>query len=89
MDDPQRILVIFLSATLAIFLCLGIFLLVKVIKIVKKAENIADRVEHIAEKAETASDFVAQNASKIALGSLIGKFMSKKSSKRRKDADNG
>ncbi len=88
MNTSERILVIILASTLAIFLVLAIVAVIKVIQVLNHLKRIAAKAESIADKAEAVSDFFQKSAGPLA----IGRFMSgiaesvfqKKQSKRSK-----
>jgi DNA anti-recombination protein RmuC len=78
MDSAERILVVFLSGFLALFLMLGIVLLVKLIQFTKKMHEIADRAHEIVDKAsdiaykvESVSDIFKKTAGPLALGKFF------------------
>lgn len=71
MEQAQQILVIFLSSFLAIFLLLGIIALVLVIKVIRSVKRITLKAEHLADKAEEISEFVAHASGPIALGRAL------------------
>jgi hypothetical protein len=93
MDTAERVLVIFLSAALAIFLALAITVLIFVIQIARKVKRITEKAEHLAEKAESVGDFLRQAAGPLALGRIMSIFsevifgLKRKKSRRRKDDD--
>lgn len=69
--EAQEILVVILSSFLALFLLLGIILLVLCIKIANHIKHISERAEQIADKAEDVADFFSKAATPMALGKLI------------------
>lgn len=71
MNGAEHILVIVLSIFLAIFLLLGIIVLVLTIKILKHLRNITERAESIADKAEAVSSFVGKAAGPMAIVKLV------------------
>lgn len=71
-DTALKILVIILSTTLAVFLILGIVLVVKLIQVAKHLNNITIKAEQIADKAEAVTDFMSRSAGPIAIGKLLG-----------------
>lgn len=77
------ILVIMLSVMLAIFLTLGIVVMVFVIKILKNIRVITEKAEQIADKAEHITEFFQQTAGPVAVGRMISNitdmFKNKKS----------
>jgi cell shape-determining protein MreC len=86
MDMAEQILVIFLSTALAIFLVLGIVLLVFCIKIARHVRTIMEKAEAITDKAESVAEFVERAATPVAIGRIVAKvteavFHHKKSAK--------
>ncbi len=71
MDDNLRILVIFLSSALAVFLVLGIVALVKVIQILHHLKRISEKAEKLADQAEAVGEFFQRNARPLAIGRLL------------------
>ncbi len=71
MNGTERVLLIILSATLAIFLLLAIAAAVLVIKILKQIRVIVEKAENIADKAETLSSFFQKSAGPVAIGRFI------------------
>ncbi len=71
-DLSLKILVIVLSATLAIFLILGIVLIIKLIQVANGIKHITQKAEQIADKAEAVTEFFEQAAAPVAIGRLIG-----------------
>lgn len=78
------ILVIMLSVMLAIFLTLSIVALVFIIKILRNVRSITQKAEQIADKAEHITEFFQQTAGPVAVGRMISNIteMFKKNSKR-------
>lgn len=71
MNGVEQALLIILSAFLALFLFLGIFLLVLCIKLVKQIRQITEHAESIAEKAEAVTEMVGKAAGPVAFGKLL------------------
>lgn len=71
-DTALKVLVIILSTTLAVFLVLGIILLVKLIQVAKHLNNITAKAEEIADKAEAVTEFFGRSAAPLAIGKLLG-----------------
>jgi hypothetical protein len=71
MENAQEILVVFLSTALAIFLVLGIVLLVICIKIANHIKRISEKAEHITDRAEDIADFFGKAATPMAIGKII------------------
>jgi len=75
MENAESILVVILSSFLAIFLIIAIVVAVKVVKLVKKMNQIADTAQEIVSKAqdiagkvENVSDMFKRTAGPLALG---------------------
>lgn len=88
MENAQTILVIFLSASLAVFLILGIILLSICIKIANHIKHISEKAEQITDKAENIADFFSKAATPMAIGRLIsqvGEVVLNRKGKKRKD----
>jgi len=69
--DAFEILVIILSIVLAIFLVLGITLLVIVIRIFKRIDSISEKAEHFAGNLEEASDFFRNASAPVAATKMV------------------
>ncbi len=82
MDTAEKVLVIFLSGALALFLTISIILIIKIIQIIGKVREITEKVDTIADKAESISDFIEKTATPAALGRFVaglgGKFLRRK-----------
>lgn len=70
-DISLKILVIILSATLAIFLLLAIAVMIKFLQVANGLKRITQKAEEIADKAEAVTDFFQNNAKHV----MVGKFM--------------
>ena len=75
MNTAEQILVVILSSFLALFLFLGIVLVVALLKFTKKMNAIADsaheivsKAQDIADKVENVSDMFKRTAGPVALG---------------------
>lgn len=66
-----KVLVIILSAMLALFLLLSIVVLVKVVQIVKQIKRIIDHAENTLDKAEHVADFFKKTATPVAIVKLF------------------
>ncbi len=64
-------MVVFLSVALAVFLILGIWLLVVLIKVSNHIKHITEKAEEIASKAENITTFFEKKAGAMAFGKLI------------------
>lgn len=71
MNAAEQILVVFLSTALAVFLALGIALLVICIQIAKHIRRISEKAEAITDKAESVAEFVEWAATPMALGRFV------------------
>jgi hypothetical protein len=93
MDTTERVLVIFLSAALAIFLVLGITVLIFVIQIVRRVKRITEKAEHLADKAESVGEFLRRAAGPLAISRIVAMASEvffgrkRKKSRRRKNDD--
>ncbi len=86
MGNSEQILVIILSATLAIFLILGIVALVKLIQILNHLKVISEKAEKLINTAENVGEFFRYTAGPAAIVKLFSNisdvvFKHKKSSK--------
>lgn len=75
--DAFEILVIILSAALAVCLVLGIVLLVAVIKLVNKLKQISQKAEEVMDDVEAVSGFFRKSAGPVAITSLLSNIVSK------------
>lgn len=66
-----EVLVIILSAFLAIFLVLSIIILVKVLQIIKVVKRITEHAEQMADRAEHMAAFFEKTATPVALIKLV------------------
>lgn len=71
MENAEEILVIILSSFLALFLLLGIVILVKSIQIINSLKRITDKAEKIVDKAENIGEFFQRTTSSLAIGRLL------------------
>ncbi len=86
MGNSEQILVIILSATLAIFLILGIVALVKLIQILNHLKVISEKAEKLINTAENVGEFFRYTAGPAAIVKLFSNisdvvFKHKKSNK--------
>lgn len=72
MQDSLQILVIILSACLAVFLLLAIFATVKIIQILNHLRAISEKAEHIADSAESIGEFFKHGAQGMSIAKLLG-----------------
>lgn len=82
-ETSLTILVVFLSVTLAVFLVLSIWAIVKILKILKHIEVIAAKAEQLADRAEEVGKYFQNAAKPAAMMSVIGNIVD--SFKRGKD----
>jgi hypothetical protein len=75
MENAQEILVIFLSAALAIFLLLNIILLVVLIKVARHIKRISEKAEAISDKAGNVAEFLASAATPMFAGKVVSNIM--------------
>jgi len=71
MDMAEKILVVFLSTFLALFLTLAVILTVSLIKLAKKMQAVADKAHAIVDKVENVSDMFQKSAGPLALGKFF------------------
>ncbi len=71
MNGAEQILLIILSTFLAIFLLLGIVILVMTIKLMKQLRHVTEKAESIADNAEAISSFVGKAAGPVAITKLL------------------
>ena len=88
----ERVLVIILSSTLALFLILSIVIAALVIQILRHLKRITEKAESIADKAEAVSAFFERGVGPMAIGRLIANisdavFKSNKSKTTKKGGD--
>jgi hypothetical protein len=71
MDSAERVLVIILSGTLALFLTLAIVVAIKVIQVMNQIKRITEKAEALAEKAGSVASFFKNAAAPVAIGRLL------------------
>lgn len=74
-DASLKILVIILSASLAIFLILAIVLVIKFIQVATALKNLTQTASEIADKAEAVTEFFGDKAGPLAVGRLISNIV--------------
>jgi hypothetical protein len=74
MNTEERILVIFLSVALAIFLTLAIAVMVLTLQILNKVKRISDKAEDLADKAEAVGEFFQKTAGPATLAKSLTKM---------------
>lgn len=70
-STTEQMLLIILSATLAIFLILSIIAMVKIVQVLNIVKRITEKAEQIADKAELATEFFSNTSATVAVGKLI------------------
>jgi hypothetical protein len=68
MESAETILVVILSSFLALFLLLGIILIINIMKLVKSMNAIADKARDIVDNVETAAEMFKKASGPMALG---------------------
>lgn len=66
-----EVLVIILASALAVFLVLGIILMVKLNQIANTTKRITEHAEKVADQAEHVSEFFAKTATPVAIARLL------------------
>lgn len=75
--DAFEILVIILSSFLALFLILGIVVLIGIIKLVKQIRHITEKAEDVIDNVEQASELFKKSASTLTFTNLVSNIVSK------------
>ncbi|MDB5164076.1 MAG: hypothetical protein JWS12_694 [Candidatus Saccharibacteria bacterium] len=70
-NTSLKILVIVLSAVLALFLILSIVVVIRVIQLVNALKRIVEKAERLTNKAEDVADFFRSSATPVAIGRLL------------------
>ena len=82
-STTEQMLLIILSAALAIFLILSIIAMVKAVQILNIVKRITEKAEQIADKAELATEFFSNTSATVAIGKLLSNiFNASKSNKK-------
>jgi hypothetical protein len=82
----EQILLIILSTAFAVFLIIGIIALIKIVQLLNHIKHIVEKAEQIADKAEHVTEFFQKSAGTVAIGKLISNiFNSSRERKGRKD----
>ena len=87
MNGYEQVLVVVLSSFLALFLLLGIIVLVLVIKVLKTVKKVTDHAEQLATKAEAVGDFFQHAAGPMAIGrglATVAEMFFKRQNQRKK-----
>lgn len=79
-----EILVCVLAGLLAIFLLLSVIVLIKIVQIVKTVKRIIERAEQMADKAEHIAEFFEKTATPVALVKLVSNISDTLINKRKK-----
>ncbi len=74
--DAYGVLVIILSITLAIFLVVGIILLIQLIKLTKQVRGITEKADAVMDDVEAVSEFFRKSAAPVAIGQLVSNIVS-------------
>lgn len=85
MSSAAEILVVFLSAALAIFITLGIITFVLVIRVTKQIGDVAQKIQNITTSIDGIAQNVAQVTSPIVVGKTIFELFNKFKSKKEKN----
>lgn len=83
--DSFDILVIILSAALAVFLIVAIILTIGLVKLVKQLRVITAKAEEIVDDVEVVSGFFRKSAGPVAITSLLSNIVSKITDFNKKD----
>jgi hypothetical protein len=70
-ENPERILVLFLSAALLLFLILAIILVVKAIQVTNKVKNVTDKAEKLVDNAENVATALFKAAPLATVGKVV------------------
>ena len=84
MDTAAEVLVIIVSATLAIFLVVAIIATVKLVQILNHVRHITEKAEKIADNAESVSEFFQKTAGPAAIAKLVSNIIHSFSSRKYK-----
>lgn len=76
MDTTEQLLLIFLSAALAVLLVLAIIAMVLAIKLMKSIRRISEKAENIIEDVEQVGDTFRQAAGPLALLRVVSNIVS-------------
>jgi hypothetical protein len=75
MDTASQILLIIVSATLTLFLVVGIVALIKTIQVMNHLKRITEKAESIADKAEAVGEFFQKTAGPAAITKLVSNIV--------------
>lgn len=70
-------MVVFLSVTLAVFLIVGIFVLIKVFQLIGQIKRLVDKAELVIDKAESVGEFLEKSVTTLTFGRLLTTIASK------------
>ncbi len=70
-DMSLKILVIILSTTLAVFLIIGIVAIIKFVQILNYIKSIVKKADEIADKAENIAELFERSAAPVAMGRFL------------------
>ena len=82
-ETSLTILVVFLSAALAMFLTLSIFFVYKLIKVVDDVKHITEKAEQIADKAEAVTEMFGKAAAPLAFTQVLSNIIETVTRKRK------
>lgn len=85
MNTSEQILVIILSSALAVFIATGIVATIKIVQILNDIKRIVRKAENLADKAEAVGEFFQANAGPAAIGHLLSNIFHFHKSKRKKE----
>lgn len=90
MESPLIFLIVVLSVFLALFLLLGIILLIKCIQIANRVKEVTDRTHQVISKLDGVADTLKKASGSVAIGKLVAKafeHFGSKQSKSNKEED--
>lgn len=85
MNTSEQVLVIILSSTLAILLIICIVAAIKTVQILNDVKRIVKKAENIADKAEAVGDFFKASAGPAAIAKLLTNIFNSHKSKKNKE----
>lgn len=83
MESAESILVIILASFLALFLLIGIILLVNLVRLVKKLNEIAEAAGDLVHNVESAAELFKKTSGQIATGKFLVNVFDKIMKKRK------
>lgn len=88
MDTYEKILVVILATALAVFLLLGIILLIKLMSVLNRVDRITEKAESVADKAVALGASMKKFSTPLMLGSFMAKKFKASKSKHNKRGEN-